>query len=205
MRDDNYLFIGNDLRAILENREHEMFSEIESFNSVELVNASDEIIAESFFNKYSLELPRLIEDKITQKKEETQVDVSQDFNRGIHDRSRPYYLTGTKITFFVPFEGNGGLFNYQSSTYSLNPPCAVVRNGEILVTFSFLNHDVQAIKKQFEGTLAQIKQLLVGTGNDVGIYNEGLKQKAINRIKTRREKILKDQKFVDELGFPSHD
>jgi len=182
-----------------------MFSEIDRFDSEELLKNSDEAIAEILIEKYILAAPQLLESKITQRQEECQIDVSQEFDRGILDRSRPFYIPGTKVIFYVPFEGNGSLFNYASSMTPLNPPHAVVGNGELLIIFTFATHDTQAIKTQFAGVLSQIKQLLIGTTNDVNVYNDNLKQKAVNRIKIRREKILKDRQLVDELGYPTHE
>jgi hypothetical protein len=205
MRDENYLFANGELEALLREKELTMFSEIESLEDEQLGTTDDEEIANLLIETYKLETPRLLEGKITQKQEETQVDVSQDFDRGIIDRSRPHYISGTKITFYIPFEGNGELFHYQSSMINMSYPQAEVRSNELLVSFSFTRHDVETIKKQLGGTLGQINQLLTGTSNDINIYNEGLKQKAVNRIKMRREKIQKDKKFAVDLGYPSHE
>jgi len=38
--------------------------------------------------------------------EEVQVDVSGDRQRAIFDRSRPFYMPGFRVTYYVPFRGD---------------------------------------------------------------------------------------------------
>ena len=86
--------------------------------------------------------------------------------------------------------------------WSTNPPRAVIKNNELIISYDVTSHDGQALRKRFDATLEQIKELLVGTNNDVSIFNDGLGQKAETKIKARREKLLKDSGLVAELGFP---
>lgn len=198
----DYLFSEFDLRNGLEAEREKMFQEIESIEKNRLLNTSVPDLVDYFVEKYTVNAPKLLEDKISTDQAETQVDVSRDPNRYISDPSRPFYVPGTKITFFVPFEGDGELFKAQSSMMSFNPPRASVHGQEIHATYTTTSHDGAEIRKQFDGLLGQIKQLLTGTNNDVGIYNSEIRQNAEARINARREKLLKDQNMVADLGFP---
>lgn len=198
----DYLFSQYDLRSGLEAERNKMFQEIEGMEKNRLLNTSVSDLVDYFVEKYTIDVPKLLEDQITTDQSETQVDVSKDGNRYISDRSRPFYIPGTKITFFIPFEGDGDLFKAQSSMHSYNPPRATVQGQEIHAEYTMTNHDGTAIKSQFDGLLSQIKQLLTGTHNDVGIYNSEIRQNAEARINGRREKLLKDQNMVADLGFP---
>jgi len=202
MSRSDYLFSTHDLRLVLEDQRQKMFQEIDGIENNRLLNTSVSDLADYFEQKYKIEPPRLLEDQITTDQTETQVDVSQDQNRYIPDRSKPFYLTGTKVMFFVPFTGDGELFKCRASRFSYNPPRAKVQGQELLVTYTLLNHDGGAIKAQFDGLLNQIKDLLTGTYNDVEIYNNDLRSLIESRINTRREKLLRDQNMVADLGFP---
>lgn len=203
MKDTNYLFYNYDLRNRLDKQELRMNEEIDGIEANRLLNTSVEDLVSYFVDNYKVEVPRLLEDKITvDPPHETKVDARDYFDRHVSDPSKPFYIPATKITFYVPFEGDSNLFLCQSSMMTMNPPHAAVEENTLIMQLTITNHDGQAVKKEFDATLSNIKQLLIGTGNDVGIYNNGLKQKAENRIKTRREKLLKDQGIVAELGYP---
>ncbi len=203
MTDRNYLFHEFDLRGTLENQEKTMLQEIESIDANRLLNTSESDLLDYFEEKFKVEVPRLLEEHITTDQQESQVEVSQEFNRFISDESGPFYVPGTKVSFFVPFEGDPMLFRCQSSSMiSFNPPRADIRGNELVVTFTVANHDAQAIKTQFNGTLSQIKELLTATASDAGIYNGELRKKAEVAVERRKQKLLKDQGLVADLGYP---
>ena len=188
----NYLFFDYELRSDLESQERQMYDEIEGIEANRLLNTSVDDLVTYFVGKYKIEAPQLDEDNISIDQKETKVDVSGDPERFFRDTGVPFYIPGTKITFFVPFTGDRNLFYGHSSMLSFNPPRAVVRTHELEISYKVTDHNAQAIRGQFDATLSQIKQLLVGTSNDVGIFNDGLRQKAEGKIKARREKLLKD-------------
>ncbi len=198
----DYLFSEFDLRRGLEAEREKMFQEIEGIERNRLLNTSVSDLVDYFVEKYTVNVPILLDDQISTDQFETQVDVSKDQNRYISDRSRPFHISGTKVTFYIPFEGDPELFKAQSSMMSFNPPRATVHGQEIHVEYTITNHDGVAIRTQFDGLLNQIKQLLVGTNNDVSIYNSEIRQNAEARLNARREKLLKDQNMVADLGFP---
>ncbi|HSW98181.1 MAG TPA: hypothetical protein VLF89_10225 [Candidatus Saccharimonadales bacterium] len=199
--DRNYLFNTFDLRNVIEGHEQKMIQEIETLNKEELLKSSDEIIAR-FENDYKIIVPLLLEDKITHRVEDADIDVSQDFSRGILDRSNPFYVSGTEITFFLPFEGDGELLKCQSSRWSTNPPRATVENNKIIIKYKSTTMDTQEVRKQLDTTISQIKELLMGTANDAIIFNDSLRGKIENRLNTRKDKLEKDQKLSSDLGFP---
>ena len=142
------------------------------------------------------------ESDIQASQEETQVDVSHDPRRFIFDRSRPFYLPGTTVSFHVPFDGDSELFGAQPSSFTSCPPQADVRDGELVFSFKRLDHDAQVVKAEFERQLAAVRQYLSWVQNDVAPFNESLRAKAKQRIEHRREKLLKDQGMVSQLGYP---
>ena len=149
-----------------------------------------------------MDAPRLRDGETTVDQSETKIDVSQDRDRYIRDRSQPFHIVGTAITFFVPFDGEGDLFKCQPSSYTTAPPRAKIRQGELHICYTKTDHDVERLKVEFEREVNEIKRYLEWIDNDVAAFNASLRNKAEARIKYRCEKMLKDQGLVASLGIP---
>lgn len=202
MRNNDYLFIKYDLRRVIEAHEKAMNDEIDDINGNKLLNTDVEKLVNYFKEKYLLLTPQLHEDKITVDQEESQIDVSGDPNRLIWDKSKPFYITGTKVDFYVPYEGDKDLFDCKPSTYTLNPPRGVVSETDLILTFQTTKHKSEEIKSSFEGRLNSIKSYLTNIKNGVAEFNSQIEDKIRARIKSRREKVKKDQGLAASFGFP---
>ena len=196
------LFHKFELRAALEERDGKLTRSVEAVPAAEILSRSPDDMAEELRDTFRIDLPVLRESDIQASQEETQVDVSRDPQRFILDRSRPFYLPGTTVSFHVPFDGDPELFGARPSTYTLNPPHADVRDRELVFSFKRLDHDAQAVKTEFERQLAAVRQHLSWLQKDVTPFNEALCGEAKQRVERRREKLLKDQGMVSALGYP---
>lgn len=199
---DKYLFSENLLYDVLSRREEEMFREIDTIEGNRLLNTSVEDLCDYFVQKYKFEVPRLLEEGITVDQQEVPIDVSKDPRRYILDRSQPYYIRGTAVTYFVPFEGDAELFRYRPSTYTFISPMGRISENELILTYPTLEHDANAIKSAFQKDVSDIKWYLTQVESDVSRFNSSLRIKARERIEARRQKLLKDQGLVAALGFP---
>ena len=196
------MFSEGKLSTFLEDRKYQALREIQLQDANYILNVNPSDFCKYIVEKYSLESIVLLETKITVDQTEVSIDVRNDPNRLLFDRSRPFYVTGTRVTYFIPFEGNHNLFRYQASTYSLNPPEGIV-NGQILeLSFDGVNITPEQIKKDFDRRLADIKSSLGWVSNDVRHFNEQLLHLIEEQIKNRRQKLLRDKGLVAELGFP---
>lgn len=196
------LFASYDLSAVLQNQEHKTIQAIESFDPNRLLNTSLEDLADYFDSEYRVELITLLSDQISVDQAEAKVDVSRDQSRIIYDRSGPFYLDGTRITFFVPYVGDKNLLYCRASTVNYNPPRAVVTKTEIQFFYDRLDHNAEAVKSSFDSDFYNLKQHLSWAEKDVNQFNEQLTQKIRQRLESRRLKILNDQGLVASLGLP---
>src|ERR687893_742250 len=110
VRNDNPLFSGQYLDEILRDFQRGMRREIDAIDGDALLSTSVDDLCDYLEEKYKISVPQLAVDEITQDLSEAQIDVSQDLMRNVLDRSRPAYVTGTRITFFVPFQGDPSMF-----------------------------------------------------------------------------------------------
>ena len=198
----NYLFSEYDMFPLLEGQKQAMLDEVVSIDGNRLLNTSDDDLCAYFVKKYRLHPPVLLEDKAVVDPQETQIDVSQDPDRFVRDPSRPLYVTGTRVTFEIPIEGDANFFNVQASTSTYSPPVADIQGNTLLLSVSGTNLTPEGTKSQIDRSLDEIKQHLGWIENDVKPFNERLESLAREAIKARRQKLLADQNLVASLGFP---
>ena len=106
----DYLFSDGDVRNYLDRARHALVQEIDQLPPDRITRTDLDALVHYFVERYILTTPVLDEQHITVDQEEVQIDVSQDPQRLVVNRSRPFYLTGTRIIHYVPFTGNADLF-----------------------------------------------------------------------------------------------
>ena len=111
-----YLFCDYALGAVLSNQAQQMLNEIDRMGPNAILNANVDDLADSLAEKYRVPMVQLKENEITVEQQEAAIDVSHDPSRVIFDRTQPFYVKGTGVSFFVPFEGDPELFKCQPST-----------------------------------------------------------------------------------------
>ncbi len=198
----NLLFYGVDLRSILTSRETALSKEVGSLSEDRVLNTSPEKLCDYFVEKYVVEPVAIDESGIEVDYGDAQIDISRRFEYAVFDRSRPAYVTGTRITFFVPFSGDPELFKFKPSHYSLNPPRGEVRSNTLVFVYDRTTRDVPNIGSEFEREKQNVKQYLAWIANEVEQFNSTIRQKASQEIAARREKLLQDRGVVENLGFP---
>src|SRR5258708_30466584 len=114
------LFYRMNIFDVLEHRQQTLKAEVNQLDTSIVERIPQEELVYELAAKYKLEIPVLEEDKTHISHREVDVDVSQDPMRMIFDKSRPFYIKGTEITFNVPFKGDPDLFQVKPGTYSLN-------------------------------------------------------------------------------------
>ena len=198
----NLLFCNNDLGSVLTQQDQKLSNEVASLSEERVLNTSPEDLCNYLVDKYAVEVAQIDESGINADYGDAQVDVSQRFEYAVFDRSRPLYITGTRLTFYVPFTGNPQLFKCRPSTYNLNPPRATVRNNELVFVYERTTQDAVAIEAEFERDRKNVKDYLGWIARDVEQFNATLRGNTSQYITARREKLFQDRGLVEGLGFP---
>jgi len=201
-RNGDLLFTTYDLRLVVESHEKKLLQTIEQIDEGRLLNTNPEELADYFASEYTIEAPTLIEANIEVSQDDTKIDVSGDPSRLIFDRSGPFYVDGTRFTYHVPFIGDGELLKCRASSYTFNPPRGRISGMELQLVYERTDHNVEALKAQFNHDLGEIKRHLEWVTNDVAPFNARVHKTALDKINQRREKFTKDQGAATELGFP---
>ena len=196
------LFNNGFLRNFVQQREAKLFSEIESQEENYILGVDAQEFKKYLIEKYQLTSPTVKEDKIYVDKSEEDVDVSQDRRRDVFDRSRPLYVKGLKVSYHIPFEGDQELFKYQTSSFTYSPPRAEINGNEIVIEVIELDHNTESVKREFEQNFNEIKKWLNWVNQEITHFNNSLDGNIEHKIKTRKDKLIKDKNLVSELGFP---
>ena len=196
------LFRNADLRDVLAGQEQKMADEISSLSEERVLNTSPKELCDYFVEKYRVEPLVMDESGIQADYGDTQIDVSQRVEYAVFDRSRPTHVTGTRITFFVPFSGDSGLFKCRPSTFSLNSLRGVVRGNELVFVYDRTTQKASNIGSEFDRELQSVQQYLSRIADQVEQFNSTIRPKVSQQIGARREKLLQDRGIIEGLGFP---
>ena len=179
-----------------------MANEVGSLSEARVLNTSPEILCDYFVEKYKVEPLVIDESGIQVDYGDTQIDVSRRVEYAVFGRSGPTHVTGTRITFFVPFTGDPELFKYRPSTFSLSHLQGVVRGNELEFVYDRTAQEVSNIGSEFERELQSVQRYLSRIADQVEQFNSTIRPKASQNIGVRREKLLQDRGLIEGLGFP---
>ena len=171
-----------------------MRDEINSLNENRILNTSEDDLCNYFVKKYKVGVLQIDESQI-------QIDYG-DARINVRDYGRLISLTGTRVTFYIPFSGDPDLFKLQPSMFSVNPPRAKVRGREIVMIYERTTTGATQIKGEFESELTRLKNYLQYIEQEVTPFNSSIREMASQGIKVRREKILRDRDLAEQIGFP---
>ena len=199
---DNLLFYTHDLGQIIEGRCRALANEIDALTESEVLNTSQEDMIKYLTEKYRINPLYIDESSIELYYDDAKVDVSGDFSRAIYDRSEPFFISGTRFIFYVPFNGDSGLFQCKSYALAINLPRASVGANELVFTYIVASEEAPEVQDRFERELNKTLDHAKRIGIDVGEFNAELKGDIEQRLNARREKLLQDRNIVEKLGFP---
>ena len=196
------LFRDADLSDVLARQGQAMANEIGSLSEDRVLNTSPEKLCEYFVEKYRIEPPVIQRSGIQADYGDAKIDVSRRIEYAVFDRNVPAYVTGTRISFFIPFSGDPELFRCRPSTFSLNPPRGAVRGNELMFVYDRTSQDVANVGTEFERELESVQQHLNRIADQVEQFNSTLRSNSSQGIGGRREKLLQDRGVIEGLGFP---
>ena len=198
----NLLFRDYDLGRMLTQQDQKLSNEVASLSEDRVLNSAPEDLCNNLVEKYTIEAVEIDESGINADYGDAQVDISQRFDYDVYDRSRPRYITGTRLTFYLPFTGDPQLFKCRPSTSNFNPPRAAVSDSELVFIYERTAQDALAIEKEFERDRKNVKDHLGWIARDVEQFNSTIRGKSSQYIAARRAKLLQDRGLVEGLGFP---
>jgi len=195
----SYLFTG-DLSGYLEIKKSEIKEKIEGLSEEYILNVSEEDLVKSLEEKYILNPPILKIDEIYQlDPKDIDVEIAGEEQRLLYGRA---YIKGTLFTIIIPFEGDGGLFNYRPSSFFPVFPQGEIHRNELFLKYTIINHNRENLKRMIDHDIELIQSYLEHVKRDVDNFNNLLEDYIRNLITTRKEKFLKDRNLARSLEIP---
>lgn len=199
------IFYGQSLSDALRAREGQLDNAAAAFKAEIVRTRSVEEVAAQLVKEHGVEPLALDWAGMTVSSEDAQIDVSGEWDRVIFDRSRPFHVSGTRLTFHIPFAGERDLFKFQPSTYTLNPPRAIVGDRELRLVAIAPADRRDGLKSALDAEVAKIKQYVEYTNADVLAFNAQLEARARAAATRRQEKVKADEELVASFGIPVRD
>ena len=196
------LFRDYDLGRVLTSQGEELSKEVGSLSEDQVLSASPEDLCSYFVGKFSVDVLEIDETAIQTTYDDAQLDVSRRIEYLVLDESKPFYVNGSKFTFYVPFSGDAKLLKCRPSTLNLAPLQANVKTNELELIYYRTQHDPDEVRNAFKRDLKNLKENLTWIARDVERFNSTVRERAGQLISARREKLLQDKGLVEQLGFP---
>jgi len=204
-RDWQLLFSKNELRLVLDGQLARVNDVVLALTKERFERNTDEFLSASVASELVVSPIKLLEDKISVSAEDAKVDVRYDHNRIILDKSRPVYVDGLEVTYHLPYSGDKELLNCQPSTFTYNPPRAVIASpSELTFPYDQADRDVAQTKSPFKEDLSILKQWLEWVNQQVSEFNTSLETRVRQRILLRRQELQKTETDLSALGYAVH-
>src|SRR3989304_7363575 len=197
-----HLFNKYLLSDVILEQDRKLATEIGNLGHDYIFNSDESKLVEYFISNYTINLLILDKDNVTIEQTEVEIDVRNDRQRDIRDRSKPCYMRGNRLTFFIPYAGDKLLFFCRPSTFSSLLPKAEVRETEISYIIDTLESDDSKIKTEYQRNVANIQQYIAWVNNEVLGFNNSLEAKIYSQIHDRKEKLKQNVILVNKLGYP---
>lgn len=188
--------------TVLEGEKERLVEAIQSVDAETVRSENLDDLAAQFVDKFRVVSPELTEAAIGVTVEETQVDVSNDWNRAILDRDSPFLVPGTATTYYVPFVGDPIVFQCKPSSFSTVLPFAEVGDSELVFSFSRPGSDVGSTKQDFDRQLSEVREYLGWGKADIDRFNIELRRLAHDELTRRATRLEQMQGGLAELGLP---
>jgi hypothetical protein len=179
----------------------ELFQQaFEKVSNAELESNHD-VVVTRLVEQFGINVPVLDDGNKYARTRETKVDVSRDPRRFISDRSSPYYIAGTEITFVIPFTGDEAVFDVQPSSFTLSPPFGDVQRGELQLIYAVTDAQFN-VEADAERSIAAIKQYLDNMRSSAEQLKRELEQLGASLVDKRKQQRGTHSQIIAGLKTP---
>lgn len=198
----DHLFSTTDLSRSLEATIKEVQRTVDGVPPEQFLNMAQADLVSHLVEKHGVEPIELLREQMHAHETEAQIDVSRDPNRYFVDSSQPFYRPGQVISIHIPFAGEAQLFGATPSTYTTNPPRAVISGTELILKYEMADDADRDIKPELDRTLNSITQYLEWQAAQINAHNRLLPSVAEQAINDRRRRLLANSHRLSSLGIP---
>jgi hypothetical protein len=185
------LFSKYSLSASLVQQEGQFRQEIDTFTPEYLSVVSTEDVLSYLHEKYLIAVPVLLEEQINISDAPGKLDVSQNRNRAIRDRSKPYFIDGVSVTFHLPIDGQPELFDCAPDIvyFGEGPPEARIHKNELRFVYTVEQLSPAIVQRSFDEDLRYLHRVFHDLTGQLQSWNHGAKVAMTTRMEERVKRI----------------
>ncbi|KXB97077.1 MAG: hypothetical protein AA908_08495 [Chlorobi bacterium NICIL-2] len=170
-----------------------------------VLNVPEAELVQELVDRYSIVPPQLRhQDMYTTGARDVQVDVSCDPSRYIEDRSKPFYVSGTRYEVRVPFDGDPEYFELFWCSLSHAFRNGKVEDQELVIRYEAPADQIRPkkIENELNHKLNTIQECLEQFSQRCKSFNKNLRDALTQAVKQRKGKVLCDRDLEAFLKIP---
>ncbi len=101
--------------------------------------------------------------------------------------------------YYLPFTGNSDLFHYVPSKRLMWTVDAYIKEPFVCFEIEAFSKDAKTVKNEFSSMVSNLKKQIEYINNEVARYNNALKDTIKDIFKSRKDRIIENKKFLEEL------
>src|SRR5450759_3344838 len=182
------LFYKHDLASTLDNHSRKLREHVNKLVEDYVLGASEDDLVAYLEQEFSLDPPVLGEPFVADS-EEVDIDVSHDPLRSESFPVQHVQVKGLQVHIKVPFTGDGSLFWFRPSHFTLSPPRGVVTKEYLEFYIRGESLIGESIKQNLDATLREIQGYLSDITERCNAHNLSLDQKIREVLRIRKERL----------------
>jgi hypothetical protein len=197
------LFSDKPIREALDDQRQRVAAAIAELPPDVLLAADLDDLTAKLVARFRLDPLVLNWDAMKAESREVEIDAGGDGKRGISDPTGPFKISGTEITYFVPFSSRTpGLFDMRPSTHAENPPRGFVRGTDLTISYSGVDADEATVRTELDRQESDVKAWVAAIKTDVDAFNTDLLDQVRAQLKARFDRARARAYLVAALGVP---
>jgi hypothetical protein len=196
----NLLFNKTSIFNVLQHRKDQFKEAFKRVSNAEMDGDTPGVVAR-LVEQFSIRVPVLDDANKFARTKETQVDISRDPRHRIFGMSQPFHISGTEVTFVIPFTGDTAAFDVQPTSFNSSPPFGEVHKGELHLIYTLADTQFN-VEAEAERNIAQIKRYLDNMRPSAEQLKGELEQLAASLIERRKQERGTHAQIIAGLKTP---
>lgn len=200
----NQLFSDGQLSAGLDAKLAGIKDTVYSIPREQFLSTAADTLVEHVLGPLAIEPLVLHEDQIQMDDAEAQVEVTGSFDYDM-GRGGRVHTAGHRLTFYLPFTGDHGLWRLRPNMWSSAMPHGDIDTRRSMLVLSFTNTsntELERYKRELESTLQGIRQMIAAQTQMLAPYHAGLDGRVRAVIGQRRREMEKLQGLTAAFNIP---
>lgn len=192
----NKLFCCKEIDDLIKEKKCELNSLIEAKQDDYILNVNEEEFLDFIFKKYYIEEVSFNLDEVKISSYETDTK---------HDKFNRVSYFFQVVVYHVPIFGNKELLKYKPSRLIIDYFPEIYLDFEeknLCFEIEVININANGIKSRADGILNIIKERSFHINNEIGIYNNTLKDFISSTFNSRKRRIFENKKLLESLEIP---